>query len=102
MLAELGAFTLLHEYERSDFISCLPAVVGARSSLTESVQRTVFSDSPRSFTALLVSFRTGKDVKTAPSHLFFLRRAFLFQRRCATGRAASASLHPLPLNLPRS
>lgn len=23
MLAELGAFTLLHEYERSDFISCL-------------------------------------------------------------------------------
>lgn len=72
MLAELGAFTLLHEYECSDFISCLPAVVGARSALTESLHRTALSDSPHSFTALLASFRTGKDVKTSPSHLFFL------------------------------
>lgn len=103
MLAELGAFTLLREYECSDFISCVPAVVGARSALTESVQRTALSDSPHSFTALLVSLRTGKDVKTARPTSFSSGELSYFSAvvlRQAALPLVAASLHPL--NLPRS
>lgn len=105
MLAELGAFTLLREYECSDFISCVPAVVGARSALTESVQSRSLPCLTRLTPSLLSSsaseqgkmWRPRRPTSFSSGELSYFSVVVLQQ---AALPLVAASLHPL--NLPCS